>query len=680
MINTQVLKGNLINQDYSTAFTLSQGDKGVPFRVELLENGTPYTLLSDDIVTIEWLKPNGNPFLQEGNIKYGTNYIEFTTPESVAQYSGSGSFNIIISNSDVRKGTIRREYKVVPTSMKPGSVSEDTITDAITELRELSVEIADTVQNNQDLINNNQAATKQDIANVNSSLEDIANNILNYGGNYNGVNSNDNAFNLAKEKGSVFFPQNETKNAVYYFENTPNMDNVVIESQENVILSFPTTNYISFKNSIIKDTIKIISRDRDNTGELVKNNYSKTVYNAVYQENFGIKTINKYNLNNLKGTRREIGNNSVCIDITAYITKSGDKLNWSKSSLDFQDTKLNLYEIEDFEIGYMYEFTTDVDALTDNDILYITISNDSNVFSAFQSNRKNKYYKGNTSSGTWQGIEIGDVISPAYRISDGGSCIWGIRVISNSKVEIYINNIFITTLELDNFNRIGFGFNSIESTISTNFIQDIMYSKVDKCNYGRNLKIAGFGDSLSFGEGSSVGWLEFLDNLLVGYRGISQVHVDNYAVSGETSGDQFTRLNKIDLTQYDFTCIMVGTNDLGQKINLTTFENNIRNMITKVKDSNSIPIIGIFPMTTSNELTGHGVSNLNYYNGGKYRSTIMRVCAEENVIIADIMGELGEIGSDNKQLRDNIHINSSYNIFISKSFANSIKYYISNDM
>ena len=41
MINTQTLKGNLINQDYSTAFTLNQGDKGVPFRVELLENGTP---------------------------------------------------------------------------------------------------------------------------------------------------------------------------------------------------------------------------------------------------------------------------------------------------------------------------------------------------------------------------------------------------------------------------------------------------------------------------------------------------------------------------------------------------------------------------------------------------------------------------------------------------------------
>lgn len=175
MINTQTLKGNLINQDYSIAFTLSQGDKGVPFRVELLENGTPYTLLSDDIVTIEWLKPNGNPFLQEGNIKYGTNYIEFTTPESVAQYSGSGTFNIIITNNNVRKGTIRREYKVVPTSMKPGLISEDVITDAITELRELNSTLAATIQTGN--LDNYAKKTyvNKEVELINSSLEENAN-------------------------------------------------------------------------------------------------------------------------------------------------------------------------------------------------------------------------------------------------------------------------------------------------------------------------------------------------------------------------------------------------------------------------------------------------------------------------------------------------------------------------
>ena len=175
MINTQVLKGNLIRQDYTTAFTLNQGDKGVPFKVELLENGTPYTLLDTDTVSIEWLKPNGQPFLQDGNIKYGTNYIEITTPEAISQYAGSGTFNIIIADGDVRKGTIRREYKVVATSMAPGSASEDTITDAMTELRELNSTLAATIQTGN--LDNYAKKTyvNKEVELINSSLEDITN-------------------------------------------------------------------------------------------------------------------------------------------------------------------------------------------------------------------------------------------------------------------------------------------------------------------------------------------------------------------------------------------------------------------------------------------------------------------------------------------------------------------------
>ena len=513
---------------------------------------------------------------------------------------------------------------------------------------------------------------------VSEQFDTIANNILKYGGNYNGVNSNDNAFDLAKEKGIVFFPQNETKNAVYYFENTPNMDNVVIESQENVILSFPTTNYISFKKAKIQNTIKIVSRDRDNTGELITNSYSKVVYNSINQDIFGVKKLKQYNLNNLKGTRR-YSNNKDMLDITKHIIKDNRILNWDTSSLDYGDNFINLYEITDFEVGNMYILCTDVGLLTDNDIFFITIADENKTFSAFQSNRKEIYYKGDISSGVWSGKAIGSVISPAYRLADGGSCIWSIRVISSNTVEIYINNVFITTLTLNNFTRIGFGFNSIASTIKTNFIQNILYSKVDKPSYGKNLKIAIFGDSISYGEGSNIGWAEHLENMLVGYRGISKVTIDNYAVSGETSGQQLERLQGKDVSGYDFTCVMAGTNDLGQQINIETYKNNISNIIDKIINDGSIPIIGVFPMTTSRELTGYGVDNANYFNGGKYRSIIMETCSEKDVIIADVMGELGQIGADNAQLRDNVHINTAFNVIISKSFSNSIKYKITND-
>ena len=517
-----------------------------------------------------------------------------------------------------------------------------------------------------------------DIVKVHEQLDNIANNILNYGGNYDGVNSNDNAFNLAKLKGSVFFPQNETKNAVYYFENTPNMDNVVIESQENVILSFPTTNYVSFKKAKMQNTIKIVSRDRDNVGELIVNTYSKAVYNSINQDIFGVKKLKQYNIDNLNGTRRYANNKSI-VDITQYITKDNRKLNWNTTSLDYANEFINLYEITDFEIGNMYLLCTDVGLLTDDDIFYITIADENKTFSAFQSNRKEVYYKGSNATGVWSGQAIGNVISPAYRLADGGSCIWSIRVINANIVEIYINNVFITTLTLNNFTRIGFGYNSIASTIKTNFIQNILYSKVDKASYGKNLKIAIFGDSISYGEGANIGWAEHLENMLVGYRGIAKITIENYSVSGETSGQQLARLQEKDVSDYDFICVMVGTNDLGQQVNIDTYKNNISNIIDKIINDGSIPIIGVFPMTTSRELTGYGVDNFNYFNGGKYRSIIMEVCSEKDVIIADIMGELGQIGADNTQLRDNVHINTSFNVLISKSFSNSIKYKISSD-
>ena len=44
------------------------------------------------------------------------------------------------------------------------------------------------------------------------------------------------------------------------------------------------------------------------------------------------------------------------------------------------------------------------------------------------------------------------------------------------------------------------------------------------------------------------------------------------------------------------------------------------------------------------------------------------------------MGELGQIGADNTLLRDNVHINTPFNVLISKSFSNSIKYKISTDL
>lgn len=166
MINTQVLKGNLIRQDYSTAFTLNQYDKNISYKINLIEvNGNGYTLDSSDVVTIEWQKPNGQPFLQTSNIVKGDTYITLLTPEAISQFAGNGSYNIIITNGDARKGTIKREYSVIANSMRSGTSSEDVIGDSIIELQAL----VNTVQTYDSRLE--EKASKTDIATTNARID-----------------------------------------------------------------------------------------------------------------------------------------------------------------------------------------------------------------------------------------------------------------------------------------------------------------------------------------------------------------------------------------------------------------------------------------------------------------------------------------------------------------------------
>ena len=118
--------------------------------------------------------------------------------------------------------------------------------------------------------------TSTDKSNWNSSS---TNSIISAGGNYDGSTPNDTAFTTAKASGKVFFPQNGTNTAIYYFTSTPNMDGIIISADKGVKLSFPTCNSLSFKNAIFQNDIDTISRDRDNTGHQLINNYSKSLYN-----------------------------------------------------------------------------------------------------------------------------------------------------------------------------------------------------------------------------------------------------------------------------------------------------------------------------------------------------------------------------------------------------------------
>lgn len=117
MINTQVIKSDFIVKNYTTAFVLNQHDKGIMYRCKLFENNEEYTINSSDLIYIEWKRADGETFKQTAGITKGANYIDFSIQEFVTGAAGIGIFNVICENGDIRKGTLKREYEVIATSI-----------------------------------------------------------------------------------------------------------------------------------------------------------------------------------------------------------------------------------------------------------------------------------------------------------------------------------------------------------------------------------------------------------------------------------------------------------------------------------------------------------------------------------------------------------------------------------
>lgn len=135
MIDKINIDSNMFKRDRSTAFVLNQHDAGIFFRVNLFNpDETPYKILENETVTIEWRKPNKYPYLQTTDIVKGDNYVEFEIKEAITQFVGIGYFNIIIQEGEVRKGTLKREFEIVETGLGTTEISQDYLDNQVVDI------------------------------------------------------------------------------------------------------------------------------------------------------------------------------------------------------------------------------------------------------------------------------------------------------------------------------------------------------------------------------------------------------------------------------------------------------------------------------------------------------------------------------------------------------------------
>lgn len=534
------------------------------------------------------------------------------------------------------------------------------------------------------------------LADTTKQIEPLGQNILLHGGSMNGTTPNDDAFNAARlvnrksdYKGRVYFPNNEVGNAVYYFTNTPVLDNAFISADKGVKLSFPNTNGRTFKNVVFKDDITIISRDRNNEGTQYKSDFPKSLYASMLPNDASIglkKPSFLAGAATVKKNYFQNGSPTVAGSIS-YFDALQDTF---KSSDGSSPTDLGKYLITETnaQTGYMYNcvfvsrFGAESSADQRSGVL-LAKSNDQFVFYSLDINKK--LYIGIRNGGWTETVntKFQSVFNDAYTVKK--NVLISTRIVKANVIEFYVNGTLTDTVTLPfDISTVGFGMNFVNapsSGVNTIIWGKITYGKVEKANVGRPLKAIGFGDSITFGEGA-ISWADYLPKLVEGQRGIGKLDIVNRAVSGHRSDQQLALMQAEDLSAYDVVLILVGTNDIQQSVSVATFSGYVQSMIDLAKANGRKVILGIPPMWISQGLTGTGFASANFDNGAQHRAELLKLAAVNGCLVADTMSEIGRIGADNHlaTLRDNLHPNTFGEILLSRCFARSLVSAFSEDV
>lgn len=518
------------------------------------------------------------------------------------------------------------------------------------------------------------------LADTTTRIKEIKISIIGEGGNYDGVTDNLTAFNNAKtkvgSKGTIFFPQNPTGNAVYYFSANPAMTGLTIDADEGVVLSFPSTNSARFSGITFQKDIKIQSRDRNNTGALLDINSNEWLAPLVAGDilrQVGIQNAIAMDATTFEKKQYNTQNDTISVGV-ATLTSSR-QVDWSLNLLG--TTNAGLIDVVQFPVQLGKEYLTSFKSSANNTNgrggILLNSGGEWVLFSLGVNSTK-QWFLGTKRVGvSWSEIS-GTTPSGAYTVQGAAQPILSVRVVSLTEAEFYVNGVLMTRYNTNGgfIQQVGFGWNGAANNTASLSLFNFVQGDVPAKPTGKNLKLSIYGDSISFGEGSNLPWTDLLKYSLRGLNGIASISITNNAVSGEKASQQLSRLQTNGVVGFDYTLVMVGTNDIQAQTPYETYRQNLLDIIAKIRTDGSVPIIGVPPMFIDSGSTGYGFNTSNYGQGGVHRSIVFQVCAEQGVTIADVMTDFGRIDPTNVQLRDNIHPTSFADTFIARTFARAI--------
>jgi lysophospholipase L1-like esterase len=498
---------------------------------------------------------------------------------------------------------------------------------------------------------------------------------------------------------SLYFPQNTSNNAVYYFSGSPlsggSLDGYKIYADPGVQLSVSTMNGVAPKNIIFINKVDVHARDRNNTTTQYPQPDDFT--NIAMTDNpmgLGFKEPKIINLNDGTLVEQSLLTDNSTDNYTYFYSYSAFSYanGYVIATAPTPSDKLTLFHTLSIAslsgCAFRCAFkSANGTGETSSDLrLGVVAYKDQNNFMYVSLGGDKKLYVGTLDTDNSQlfvetSKDLSGVLTDAYLPTGDGFDVT-VRQTKTREFEVYINGYSLGKFTTSfNINYIGGAINHLY--VASNSGKGIwnwalcnpMYEFLEDGYIGNNLKIASFGDSFMQSEGTSISFVDYLKKYLKGQRGITSVKtLDNFAASGETAAQQYARMQSDLTADYGTVLIMVGENDVQMQTNISTFQNTIASMIDLAKSFGAKVIVGIPPQFISQSLTGVGFASSNFQKGVAYRECIKYIARSKGVTIADVASEIGRVGIDTALdiLRDNLHPNSLTQMVIAKCFSRSI--------
>ena len=132
-----------LKPSFPQTLKINQYDRGVYLKINLFDNGEPYTILNTETPIVELALPKNKGYIISGSsIKdISGNSFRVAMDRNISLNSGEASFNVALvdkkTGTTTRKGSFKKYIKIESNSIDEGTVSSD-----------LAVSVIETIQNN----------------------------------------------------------------------------------------------------------------------------------------------------------------------------------------------------------------------------------------------------------------------------------------------------------------------------------------------------------------------------------------------------------------------------------------------------------------------------------------------------------------------------------------------------